>query len=116
MSPAILTNVPKTARLWREEAFGPAVVVAPFDGFEEALSLANDSPFGLQGEVFTRDLRTALRFAEDFEVGSLWINEASRFRLDMYPFGGVKQSGVGREGLRYAIEELSQIKFIGIRV
>ncbi|HWO40104.1 MAG TPA: aldehyde dehydrogenase family protein, partial [Candidatus Acidoferrum sp.] len=81
----------------------------------EALSLANDSEFGLQGAVFTSSLGTALRFAREFDVGSLWINEASRFRLDMYPFGGVKSSGVGREGLRYAIEELSQLKFVGIR-
>ena len=64
--------------------------------------------------MFTRDLATALRFSDDFEVGALWINEASRFRLDMYPFGGMKRSGVGREGVRYAIEELSQIKFTGI--
>jgi acyl-CoA reductase-like NAD-dependent aldehyde dehydrogenase len=55
-----------------------------------------------------------MRFADDMEVGSLWINEASRFRLDMYPFGGVKQSGIGREGVEYAMEELSQVKFIGI--
>jgi acyl-CoA reductase-like NAD-dependent aldehyde dehydrogenase len=65
--------------------------------------------------VFTRDLATALRFADEFDVGSLWVNEASRFRLDAYPFGGVKRSGFGREGVRYAIEELSQPKFIGIR-
>jgi acyl-CoA reductase-like NAD-dependent aldehyde dehydrogenase len=115
VSPAILTDVPRSAKLWREEAFGPVALVAPFDGIDEALALANDSPFGLQGAVFTRDLRTALRFSEDFEVGSLWINEASRFRLDMYPFGGVKRSGIGREGLRYALEELSQLKFTGIR-
>lgn len=115
VSPAILTDLPRTARLWREEVFGPVALAVPFDGVDEALALANDSPFGLQGAVFTSNLRTTLRFSEDFEVGSLWINEASRFRLDMYPFGGVKQSGVGREGLRYAIEELSQIKFTGIR-
>lgn len=115
VSPAILTDVPKSARLWREEVFGPVAIVVPFDGIEEALALANDSPFGLQGALFTRDLGTALRFSEDFDVGSLWVNEASRFRLDLYPFGGVKQSGVGREGVRYAIEEMSQIKFTGMR-
>jgi acyl-CoA reductase-like NAD-dependent aldehyde dehydrogenase len=82
---------------------------------DDALRLANDSPFGLQGAVFTRSLGAAFRFAADFEVGALWVNEASRFRLDNYPFGGVKQSGFGREGIRYAIEELSQLKFVGIR-
>jgi acyl-CoA reductase-like NAD-dependent aldehyde dehydrogenase len=116
VSPGILVEVPSAARLWREEVFGPIAIVVPFKGAEEALRLANDSPFGLQGAVFTKSLTTALRFAEEFEVGSLWINEASRFRLDMYPFGGVKQSGVGREGVRYAIEELSHLKFTGIRL
>lgn len=115
VTPGILTDVPFDARLWREEVFGPIVAVVPFDTEDEALRLANDSEFGLQGAVFTSSLRAALRFADAFDVGALWINEASRFRLDMYPFGGVKSSGVGREGLRYAIEEMSQLKFIGIR-
>jgi acyl-CoA reductase-like NAD-dependent aldehyde dehydrogenase len=78
---------------------GPIALVAPFDTIDEALELANDSPFGLQGSVFTRDLGAAFRFIDSFDVGALWINEASRFRLDLYPFGGVKQSGVGREGI-----------------
>ena len=82
---------------------------------EEALRLANDSEFGLQGALFTRSLKWAMRFSEEFEVGSLWVNEASRFRLDMYPFGGAKRSGFGREGVRYAIEELSQLRFTGMR-
>jgi acyl-CoA reductase-like NAD-dependent aldehyde dehydrogenase len=116
VSPGILVEVSKQARLWCEEVFGPIVLVMPFDGIDEALQLANDSPFGLQGAVFTRDLGAALRFSDDFEVGALWINEATRFRLDIYPFGGVKRSGVGREGIRYAIEEFSQLKFIGMTV
>ena len=65
--------------------------------------------------LFTSDLKAAFRFADDFDVGCLWINEASRFRVDNYPFGGVKSSGVGREGIRWAIEEMSQLKFIGIK-
>jgi len=116
VSPGILVDVPKQARLWREEVFGPIALVTSFDRQDEALILANDSPFGLQGSVFTRDLGAAMRFSEDFDVGALWINEATRFRLDIYPFGGVKRSGVGREGVRYAIEELSQLKFTGIAV
>jgi acyl-CoA reductase-like NAD-dependent aldehyde dehydrogenase len=115
VSPGILLNVPRTARLWREEVFGPMAIVVPFEGVADGLALANDSPFGLQGAVFTSNLRSAFQFADQFDVGALWINEASRFRLDIYPFGGMKQSGVGREGLRYAIEEFSQVKFIGIR-
>lgn len=115
VSPGILLNVPRTARLWREEVFGPMAIVVPFEGVADGLAFANDSPFGLQGAVFTSNLRSAFQFADQFDVGALWINEASRFRLDIYPFGGMKQSGVGREGLRYAIEEFSQVKFIGIR-
>ncbi len=115
ISPGILIDVPQTAALWCDETFGPLVVVKRADDLAHALSLANDSPFGLQGAVFTRDIAKAFRFADEFDVGALWINEASRFRLDMYPFGGMKQSGFGREGVRYALEELSQLKFIGFR-
>jgi acyl-CoA reductase-like NAD-dependent aldehyde dehydrogenase len=115
VSPAIVADVPRNCALWRDEAFGPVAVVQSFGDVDEALQLANDSGFGLQGAVFTNDLKSAFRFIDEFEVGSLWINEASRFRLDSYPFGGVKRSGFGREGVRYAIEELSQLKFIGIR-
>jgi acyl-CoA reductase-like NAD-dependent aldehyde dehydrogenase len=116
VSPGILIDVPTAARLWCEEVFGPIVVVAAFDDIEDALRMANDSEFGLQGAVFTRDLAAALRFSDDFDVGALWVNEATRFRLDNYPFGGMKRSGVGREGVRYAIEEFSQLKFTGITI
>lgn len=115
VSPGILVDVPRAAGIWCDEVFGPLVVVERAADVDEALRLANDSPFGLQGAVFTRDIARALRFADEFDVGSLWVNEASRFRLDTYPFGGVKQSGFGREGVKYAMEELSQLKFIGIR-
>ena len=115
VSPGIITRAPRDASVWRDEAFGPLVTVEPARDADEALAMANDSPFGLQGAVFTRSLKQAMRFSEDFEVGSLWVNEASRFRLDMYPFGGAKRSGFGREGVRYAIEELSQLRFTGMR-
>ncbi|OZI61001.1 aldehyde dehydrogenase family protein [Bordetella genomosp. 11] len=115
VTPGILVDVPRSASLWCDEVFGPLVLVERAADVDEALRLANDSPFGLQGAVFTRDIARALRFADEFDVGSMWINEASRFRLDTYPFGGVKQSGFGREGVRYAMEELSQLKFVGIR-
>jgi len=115
VSPGIAIEVPCSAALWREEAFGPVALVKRAKDAADALALANDSPFGLQGSVFTRSLASAMRFSEDFEVGSLWINEASRFRLDIYPFGGIKRSGFGREGVRYAMEELSQLKFTGLR-
>jgi acyl-CoA reductase-like NAD-dependent aldehyde dehydrogenase len=116
LGPAIIVGPAEGARLLTEEAFGPVVIVMPVADLEEALSIANDTPFGLQGACFTASLETAFRVSEEFDVGSLWINEGSRFRLDMYPFGGVGASGYGREGVRYAMEELSQWKFTGIRL
>jgi acyl-CoA reductase-like NAD-dependent aldehyde dehydrogenase len=109
-------DVSSESRLWLEEVFGPVALVAAFDRIDHDLELANDSPFGLQRSIFTRDLGAVLRFADDFEVGALWVNEATRFRLNNYPFGGVKHSGIGREGVRHTIEEMSQLKFIGMTV
>lgn len=115
LGPCIVAEAPPQARLMREEAFGPVVTVQPVDDVEAALALANSSEFGLQGACFTRSLETAFKMSRELRVGSLWINDASRFRLDTYPFGGVGASGFGREGVRYTMEELSQWKFTGIR-
>src|SRR5215203_603263 len=116
LGPAIVAEAPEDARLMSEEAFGPVVVVQAVDNVDAALALANASEFGLQGACFTSSLDTAFKVSRRLNSGSLWINEASRFRLDMYPFGGVGASGFGREGVRYAMEELSQWKFTGIRL
>jgi acyl-CoA reductase-like NAD-dependent aldehyde dehydrogenase len=116
LGPAIVANAPGQARLMREEAFGPVVVVQSVADVDAALDLANSSEFGLQGACFTASLETAFKVSRKLRVGSLWINDASRFRLDTYPFGGVGASGFGREGVRYAMEELSQWKFTGMRL
>src|SRR3984893_14442054 len=116
LGPAIVANAPPQARLMREEAFGPVVVVQSVADVDAALELANSSEFGLQGACFTTNLETAFKISRKLRVGSLWINDASRFRLDTYPFGGVGASGFGREGVRYAMEELSQWKFTGMRL
>jgi acyl-CoA reductase-like NAD-dependent aldehyde dehydrogenase len=116
LGPAIVANAPPEARLMREEAFGPVVVVQSVADVDAALELANSSEFGLQGACFTTNLETAFKVSRKLRVGSLWINDASRFRLDSYPFGGVGASGFGREGVRYAMEELSQWKFTGLRL
>lgn len=115
VSPGIIVQAPGQARVLCEEAFGPIVVVQPARDLDDALAQANASQFGLQGACFTSSLDAMLRVADEFDCGSIWINEASRFRLDTYPFGGVKDSGFGREGIRYAMEEYSQLKFIGMR-
>ena len=116
LGPAIVVEPPDDARLLREEAFGPVAVIVPATDLDDALRIANESVFGLQGACFTQSLETAFRVSDELEVGSLWINEGSRFRLDTYPFGGVGASGFGREGVRYAMEEMSQLKFTGIRL
>ena len=116
LGPAIVADAPGETRLMREEAFGPVVVVQGVSDVDAALELANASEFGLQGACFTKNLETAFKVSRKLKVGSLWINDASRFRLDSYPFGGVGASGFGREGVRYAMEELSQWKFTGIRL
>jgi acyl-CoA reductase-like NAD-dependent aldehyde dehydrogenase len=116
LGPAIVAHAPPEARLMQEEAFGPVVVVQAVADVDAALALANSSEFGLQGACFTASLETAFKVSRKLRVGSLWINDASRFRLDTYPFGGVGASGFGREGVRYAMEELSQWKFTGMRL
>ncbi|MCA6106727.1 aldehyde dehydrogenase family protein [Bradyrhizobium cenepequi] len=114
--PTVVVDPPPDTRLIREEVFGPVVVVMRAKDIDDAIRIANDCEFGLQGSCFTASLATAMRMSEEIRVGSLWINEASRFRLDNYPFGGVGRSGVGREGLPYAFEEYTQPKFTGIRL
>jgi acyl-CoA reductase-like NAD-dependent aldehyde dehydrogenase len=114
--PTIVIDPPTGTRLIREEVFGPVVVVMRAEDVDDAIRIANDCEFGLQGSCFTSSLATAMRMSEEIRVGSLWINEASRFRVDNYPFGGVGRSGVGREGLPYAFEEYTQPKFTGIRL
>jgi glyceraldehyde-3-phosphate dehydrogenase (NADP+) len=94
-------------------AFSP--LVSPIDETVASLALANSSEFGLQGACLTKSLDTA-KVSRKLHVGSLWINDAIRFRLDTYPFGGVGASGFGREGVRYAMEELSQWKFTSMRL
>ena len=116
LGPAIVVAPRAEARLLHEEAFGPVAVVVPASDLDDALRIANGTEFGLQGACFTQSLETAFRVSDELEVGSLWINEGSRFRLDSYPFGGVGASGFGREGVRYAMEEMSQLKFSGIRL
>ena len=115
LHPTILVGGPSDARVVCEEIFGPVAVVIPAANLDDAIAIANDSEFGLQSSCFTSSLETAFRVSEELHVGSVWINEGSRFRMDTTPFGGVGSSGYGREGVKYAMAELSYIKFTGIR-
>jgi acyl-CoA reductase-like NAD-dependent aldehyde dehydrogenase len=95
-------------RVCREEIFGPVTTVAPYQTFEQAIEEVNATPYGLQGGVFTRDLERAMLAHRDIRVGGVVINDVSAFRADQMPYGGTKDSGYGREGLRYAMEEMTE--------
>jgi acyl-CoA reductase-like NAD-dependent aldehyde dehydrogenase len=110
--PTILTDVPPDARVCVDEAFAPLVVVSTFRDFEAALAEANDSRFGLQAGVFTNDLGHAWSAFDELDVGGVIVNDIPSYRIDHMPFGGVKDSGQGREGLRWAIEEMTELKLM----
>ena len=108
LGPTVLTDVPADAALCCEEAFGPVAVLSRFDDFEQALREVNDSRFGLQAGVFTNDLAHAWQAYNGLHVGSVIVNDSPTYRVDNMPFGGVKDSGLGREGLRWAIEDMTE--------
>jgi acyl-CoA reductase-like NAD-dependent aldehyde dehydrogenase len=113
--PTILEGVPAAAAIYKEEAFAPVLVLEPFDDFGAALRQANASRYGLQAGVFTRDLEAALRAFRELEVGAVLVNESSSWRMDPMPYGGVKDSGFGREGVRAAIEEMTELRLLILR-
>ncbi len=108
VSPAVLVDVPENAKVWCEEVFGPVVVLAPVDGADGAIEAVNDSRFGLQTGVFTKDTRTAFRFFSELNVGGVIIGDVPSYRADQMPYGGVKESGVGREGVAYAMTDFTE--------
>ncbi|WP_225204616.1 aldehyde dehydrogenase family protein [Novosphingobium huizhouense] len=111
----LLENVDRKAELYVEEAFGPAVILSKFARWEDALAEVNDSKFGLQAGLFTRDLHKVLEAWDELEVGGVVVNEVSSYRVDNMPYGGVKDSGLGREGVRFAMEDMSEIRNLVIR-
>jgi acyl-CoA reductase-like NAD-dependent aldehyde dehydrogenase len=116
MLPAtLLENVPHDADLYRKEAFGPVAGMESFEDFDDALARVNDSEFGLQAGVFTGRLAHAMRAWDRLEVGGVVIGDVPSFRVDNMPYGGVKDSGLGREGVRYAIEDMSEQRLLVIR-
>ncbi|MGH9394298.1 MAG: aldehyde dehydrogenase family protein, partial [Terriglobales bacterium] len=113
--PTILENVPPQAAIYKEEAFAPVLLLAPYEEPEQALREANASRFGLQAGIFTRDLGLALQAFQQLEVGAVLLNEVSSWRMDPMPYGGVKESGFGREGLRSSIEEMTEPRLLILR-
>ena len=115
LEPTLLESVPADQPLCAEEAFGPVAILAPFDDFDEALRSVNASKYGLQAGVFTRDLYKAQRAWDELEVGAVIIGDVPSWRVDHMPYGGVKDSGLGREGLRYSIEEMTELRLMVVR-
>lgn len=114
--PTVLENVRPEMQLMCSEAFGPVVSLVPFDDFEDALAQVDDSPFGLQAGVYTRNLNNAMRAVQRLNVGGVIINDVPTLRIDHMPYGGNKDSGVGREGPRFAIEEMTTLKMVVINL
>jgi acyl-CoA reductase-like NAD-dependent aldehyde dehydrogenase len=115
MEPTLVENPPAECKLSIEEAFGPVATITRFDDFDAALDEVNNSKFGLQAGIFTRDLYKAHKAWDELDVGGVVIGDVPSFRVDNMPYGGVKDSGLGREGIRFAMEDMSEIRNLVIR-
>ena len=115
LAPTLLASPAREAKVWREEIFGPVATIDRYSDFDQALEMANDSKFGLQAGVFTRDVGRALAAAGRLEFGGVLINEVPTFRADQQPYGGVKDSGNTREGPAFAVQELTEERFITLQ-
>jgi glyceraldehyde-3-phosphate dehydrogenase (NADP+) len=112
VSPAVVDAVAPGAPLSRDELFGPAVAITPVADVDEAIRVANDSSYGLGAGIFTRDLKAAMRFVREVDAGALHVNWTPLWRADPMPYGGLKGSGIGKEGPRYAVEEMTELKTV----
>ena len=112
VEPTVLVNVPRKAKVACQEVFAPVVVLDSYKTFEKALNKVNDSVFGLQAGVFTQDIEKAFKAFNEIDVGGVIVNDIPTYRVDHMPYGGVKDSGFGREGVKYAIEEMTELKIM----
>jgi aldehyde dehydrogenase (NAD+) len=111
----LMENVAADAKINRQEAFGPLALLAPYEHFDDAIAMVNDSDFGLQAGIFTDSLAHAMRAWNELEQGGVVVNDIPSFRVDNMPYGGIKLSGLGREGIRYAIEDMTEIRLMVMR-
>ena len=112
MQPTVLENVPETATIHHDEVFGPTVNLYPVADADEALEKANSLPFGLHAAVLTRDVDMAFKLARGLDCGGVMVNDSTDYRLDSMPFGGIKNSGLGREGIKFSLQEMTEPKVI----
>jgi glyceraldehyde-3-phosphate dehydrogenase (NADP+) len=113
-APTILSGAPRDARVCTQEVFAPLVVLTPFTSFGDALTEVNRSSYGLQAGVFTSNLERTLQAFDGLDVGGVLVNDVPTWRIDHMPYGGVKDSGLGREGPRYTIEEMTEPRLLVI--
>jgi acyl-CoA reductase-like NAD-dependent aldehyde dehydrogenase len=111
-APTVLADVKPDMRVSRSELFGPAVVVTPAPTIDDAIAMANDSNYGLSAGVFTQNVDWAMRFAREVEAGNIHINWGPQWRVDLMPYGGLKESGFGKEGPKYAVQEMTELKMV----
>jgi len=114
--PTVLAKVPVGMRVNAQEVFGPVVTLAPYDSFDQAIELVNDSRYGLQAGVFTRDVNRIFQAFERLDVGGLIANDYPTFRVDNMPYGGIKDSGFGREGVKYTMQEMTEPKLLVLNI
>jgi acyl-CoA reductase-like NAD-dependent aldehyde dehydrogenase len=114
--PTVIANATRDAKVSCEEVFGPVCTVSPYDTLDEAVALANGTRFGLQAGVFMRDIKDALRVAQELEFGGVTVNEAPTFRADQMPYGGLKDSGNTREGPAYAVREMTEERLVVLQL
>ena len=112
--PTVVADVIPGMRLSDQEVFGPTLSVTKATSIDEAIALANDSSYGLGAGIFTKDITNAMRFAREVDAGAVHVNWTPLWRADLMPYGGLKGSGIGKEGIRYAVEEMTELKTVVI--
>ncbi|MDT2046797.1 aldehyde dehydrogenase [Priestia aryabhattai] len=116
LQPTVITEAKQTLPLNCKEAFAPIVTITPYEQLEEAITLVNNSEYGLQAGVYTTSIRKAFYATENLQVGGVMINDIPTYRVDQMPYGGVKNSGTGREGIKYSIDEMTELKLVNFKL
>ncbi|MEM8606373.1 MAG: aldehyde dehydrogenase family protein [Myxococcota bacterium] len=115
VEPTLLEGVPHAEPLYAHEAFGPVAVLEPYDDFDDAIALVNESHYGLNAGVFVRDIEKIQQAWDELEVGAVIVGDVPSWRVDHMPYGGVKDSGIGREGIRFAMQDMTEVRLLAIR-